>query len=78
MVRLKIVCLPRVAKNGLGTVKGTLSGMMAAELAVSKRSQNLEEFIRHETPKKLPPEPFLSVGANMTMRWKEWLAGKEL
>lgn len=65
-------------QNGLGTVKGTLSGMMAAELAVSKRSQNLEEFIRHETPKKLPPEPFLSVGANMTMRWKEWLAGKEL
>ncbi|MGY0613780.1 NAD(P)/FAD-dependent oxidoreductase [Vibrio sp. FJH11] len=65
-------------QNGLGTVKGTLSGMMAAELAVSKRSPNLEEFIRHETPKKLPPEPFLSVGANMTMRWKEWLAGKEL
>lgn len=65
-------------QNGLGTVKGTLSGMMAAELAVSKRSPNLDEFIRHETPKKLPPEPFLSVGANMTMRWKEWLAGKEL
>ncbi|CAH0526368.1 Gamma-glutamylputrescine oxidoreductase [Allocatenococcus thiocycli] len=73
---------PRVfsasCQNGLGTVHGTLSGMMAAELAVLKSSPNLQEFIQHEMPKKLPPEPFLSLGANMTMRWKEFLAGKEL
>ncbi|OIN09181.1 NAD(P)/FAD-dependent oxidoreductase [Oceanisphaera psychrotolerans] len=65
-------------QNGLGTVKGTLSGMMAAELAVRRQSPLLEEFVSCDAPRRLPPEPFLSVGANMTMRWKEWLAGIEL
>lgn len=65
-------------QNGLGTVKGTLSGMMAAELALQQRSPMLDEFQRYDRPKRLPPEPFLSVGANLTMRWKEWLAGIEL
>ncbi len=65
-------------QNGLGTVKGTLSGMMAAELAVLGRSAMLDEFLEHEQPKHLPPEPFLSLGANMTMKWKEWQAGVEL
>lgn len=65
-------------QNGLGTVKGTLSGMMAAELALGRRSQLLDEFLGYDAPRRLPPEPFLSVGANLTMRWKEWLAGIEL
>lgn len=65
-------------QNGLGTVKGTLSGMLAAELAVSGRSPMLDEFQACAQPSRLPPEPFLSLGANMTMRWKEWQAGIEL
>lgn len=67
-----------VCQNGLGTVKGTLSGMLAAELAVNGRSPLLDEFQACAQPRRLPPEPFLSVGANMTMRWKEWLAGIEV
>ena len=65
-------------QNGLGTVKGTLSGMMVAEQAVLGKSDYLDLFMKHAQPAKLPPEPFLSLGANMTMRWKQWLAGKEL
>ena len=65
-------------QNGLGTVKGTLAGMMAAEQAVLGQSDMLTEFLNHQQPKQLPPEPFLSLGANMTMRWKEWQAGLEL
>ncbi len=65
-------------QNGLGTVKGTLSGMMAAEQAVLGQSEMLTEYLNHQSPKQLPPEPFLSLGANMTMRWKEWQAGIEL
>ncbi|WP_372737106.1 NAD(P)/FAD-dependent oxidoreductase [Neptunomonas sp.] len=65
-------------QNGLGTVKGTLSGMMAAEHAVLGQSEMLSEFLDHQAPSKLPPEPFLSLGANMTMKWKEWQAGIEL
>ncbi|ANG61682.1 oxidoreductase [Marinobacterium aestuarii] len=73
---------PRVwaaaCQNGLGTVKGTLSGMMAAEQAVLGSSPLLTQFLDHQQPRKLPPEPFLSMGANMTMRWKEWQAGIEM
>lgn len=65
-------------QNGLGTVKGTLSGMMAAELAVLKHSTTLDEFMQCDQPKKLPPEPFLTLGAAAVLRWKEWLAGLEL
>ncbi|MCZ2722583.1 hypothetical protein O1D97_13430 [Marinomonas sp. 15G1-11] len=65
-------------QNGLGTVKGTLSGMMAAEQAVLGSSALLETFLNHNAPRVLPPEPFLSIGANVTMRWKEWQAGIEL
>ncbi|SBS32184.1 Gamma-glutamylputrescine oxidoreductase [Marinomonas aquimarina] len=65
-------------QNGLGTVKGTLSGIAAAELAVLGSSDLLTDFLEHQAPSKLPPEPFLSLGANMTMRWKQWQAGKEL
>lgn len=65
-------------QNGLGTVKGTLSGMLAAELALNLRSPQLDDFQASAQPSRLPPEPFLSIGANMTMRWKEWQAGIEL
>lgn len=65
-------------QNGLGTVKGTLAGMMAAEQAVLGKSAMLDQFLSHQAPSKLPPEPFLSIGAKMTMRWKEQLAGIEL
>lgn len=65
-------------QNGLGTVKGTLSGMMAAEQAVLGKSDLLTEFLAHQAPSKLPPEPFLSLGANISMKWKEWQAGIEL
>ncbi|MFT5721769.1 MAG: glycine/D-amino acid oxidase-like deaminating enzyme [Motiliproteus sp.] len=65
-------------QNGLGTVKGTLSGMMAAEQAVLGKSDRLSQFLDHQPPSQLPPEPFLSVGANITMKWKEWQAGIEL
>ena len=65
-------------QNGLGTVKGTLSGMLAVELAVKQDSIELQHFMSQAIPKTLPPQPFLQVGAMANIRWKEWTAGKEL
>ncbi len=65
-------------QNGLGTVKGTLAGMMAAELATGSESDLLRCYQQLDAPKKLPPEPFLGWGANATMRWREYKAGIEL
>ncbi|WP_221800885.1 NAD(P)/FAD-dependent oxidoreductase [Oceanobacter mangrovi] len=66
-------------QNGLGTVKGTLAGMMAAELAAGNANNpELLEFMQTAEPRRLPPEPFLSFGANTVMRIKEWQAGLEV
>jgi glycine/D-amino acid oxidase-like deaminating enzyme len=65
-------------QNGLGTTKGTLAGLLAAELAVNTNNPMLESMLAHEQPSRLPPEPMAWIGANAVMRWKEWRAGNEL
>ena len=65
-------------QNGLGTARGTLNGILAAELASGVSSVYLNSVLAQPAPKKLPPEPFASVGANLYMRWLEFAAGAEL
>ena len=65
-------------QNGLGTAKGTLSGILAAEQASNINSEFLDHMLAAAQPKKLPPEPFSSIGANAYMRWGEYKAGAEL
>jgi glycine/D-amino acid oxidase-like deaminating enzyme len=64
--------------NGLGTVKGTLSGMLAAELAVLGKTDMVADYSNYAPPQKLPPEPFLSLGVKANLIFKEWQAGKEV
>lgn len=64
-------------QNGLGTVRGTLSGIAAAEVALGRPGAAAEAMSGQPAPKRLPPEPFAWIGANATMRWKEWRAGRE-
>jgi len=64
-------------ENGLGTVKSTLAGMLAAELATGNTSRHLEEFNGHAKPSRLPPEPFAWLGINAVIRWQELRAGRE-
>ncbi len=65
-------------QNGLGTARGTFSGVAAADLATGKDSL----FSRHQsgtaTPTRLPPEPFMWLGANARIRWGETAAGREM
>jgi len=65
-------------QNGLGTTKGTLAGMLAADLATGQTSPALQRMTSAAAPKRLPPEPLASIGANATLRWNEFQAGKEL
>jgi glycine/D-amino acid oxidase-like deaminating enzyme len=64
-------------ENGLGTVKSTLAGMMAAELATGTNSRHLEQYIDHPAPSRLPPEPFAWLGINSVIRLQELRAGRE-
>ena len=68
-------------QNGLGTARGTLSGILAADLAsgnLHDNHQSLETMLAMPSPKKLPPEPLATIGANLTLAWREWRAGREL
>ncbi|MBX4949127.1 FAD-binding oxidoreductase [Rhizobium binae] len=64
-------------ENGLGTVKSTLAGMMAADLATGTTSRELEEYMDHAQPSRLPPEPFAWLGINSVIRLQELRAGRE-
>jgi len=66
-----------VCQNGLGTARGTLAGISAAELALGRESDTTRAMLAHAPPRRLPPEPLVSLGANATMAWKEWRAGRE-
>lgn len=65
-------------QNGLGTVMGTLSGKLAAELASGHVSDSVTRLQELPSPRKLPPEPFASMGAKAYLRWLEFRAGREL
>ena len=65
-------------QNGLGAAKGTLSGLLAADLASGETSEHLNALLAEPEPQRLPPEPFASIGAKALMRWGEYNAGTEL
>ncbi|MGP6089472.1 NAD(P)/FAD-dependent oxidoreductase [Antarctobacter jejuensis] len=64
-------------QNGLGTARGTLTGIAAAELACGHGSAITAHFTAEARPKPLPPQPFRQIGANALLRWKEWRARHE-
>lgn len=63
--------------NGLGTARGTLMGIAAAERACGQDSEITEFFAAEGEPTRLPPHPFDTMGANAYLRWKEWQARAE-
>ncbi|MDO5704887.1 MAG: FAD-binding oxidoreductase [Paracoccus sp. (in: a-proteobacteria)] len=64
-------------QNGLGTARGTLTGIGAAELASGVVSDITRHFTAEPEPTRLPPQPFARLGANAYMRWRGWRAGQE-
>ncbi|WP_420328472.1 NAD(P)/FAD-dependent oxidoreductase [Mameliella sp.] len=64
-------------QNGLGTARGTLTGIGAAELACGVESAITRHFTAEARPGRLPPQPFQQIGANAVLRYKEWRARHE-
>ncbi len=65
-------------QNGLGVAKGTLHGMLMADLASGVRSDLLDDVLDQPAPSRLPPEPFASIGAAAVLKWSEYKAGREI
>lgn len=64
-------------QNGLGSVRGTMTGMGAAELACGVESDITRHFTAEAEPTLLPPPPLSTIGANIYLRWQEMKAAKE-
>ena len=64
-------------QNGLGASLGTLSGMLAADLATETPNPHVKTYLDARKPTLLPPEPFSLVGATAYLNYKERQAGKE-
>jgi glycine/D-amino acid oxidase-like deaminating enzyme len=66
-------------QNGLGTTRGTVSGIIAAEMASANCAHSLvPDYQPRAMPDRLFPEPFMTLGARSVIRFKEWRAGREL
>ncbi|WP_163272510.1 NAD(P)/FAD-dependent oxidoreductase [Chelativorans alearense] len=64
-------------QNGLGTTRGTLTGIAAAECASGKSSVITEFFAGQAKPSLLPPAPLAKLGATAYLNWKGWRARRE-
>lgn len=65
-------------ENGLGAVKSTLAGMLAADLATGTASPLLAEMTSYAAPQRLYPDPFMTLGAHARLWWMQRRAGREL
>ena len=70
-------------QNGLGTTRGAIAGIVAAEMATKIDNAKFEpglvpDFQPQLLPSRLFPEPFMTLGARSVIRFREWRAGKEL
>ncbi len=64
--------------NGLGTIKGTLGGKLIVDKACLSNTPQIDKFEKNEQPSKLPPSFITQIGANLKIKSKELVAGKDL
>ena len=57
---------------GIGVPRGTISGKLLAEYALGSESDLIRDVQAISGPKRLPPEPFLSLGVGARLRWHRW------
>ena len=64
--------------NGVGIARGTVCGMLLADLIVGKGSELLNIMLRAGRPDQLPPEPFLGWGVKANFAYRRHRAGLEM
>ena len=66
-------------QNGLGLSRGTLAGIISAELASERTEDSLvPDYRAGPAPWRLYPEPFMTLGARGVIRFQVWRAGREV
>jgi glycine/D-amino acid oxidase-like deaminating enzyme len=63
--------------NALGLTKGTISGILAADLAAGQDNPLIADMEALGKPSWLPPRPFLDIGVQARLAWELWNARAE-
>jgi len=66
-----------VCQNAVGVTKGTIGGILAADMATGQDNPLIADMVSLGTPQSLPPRPFLDLGVRAKMAWEIWRARAE-
>ena len=66
-----------VCQNAVGVTKGTIGGILAADLACGEDNPLIADMESLGTPDRLPPRPFLDLGVRAKFAWEIWRARAE-
>ncbi|MEM9009958.1 MAG: FAD-binding oxidoreductase [Pseudomonadota bacterium] len=61
-----------VCQNAVGVTKGTIGGLLAADLATGRDNPLIEDMLSLGEPTPLPPRPFLDIGVRARFAWELW------
>jgi glycine/D-amino acid oxidase-like deaminating enzyme len=61
-----------VCQNAVGVTKGTIGGLLAADMACGIDNPLIADMASLGTPGKLPPRPFLDLGVVAREKWELW------
>lgn len=59
-----------VCQNAVGATKGTIAGILAADMACGEDNPMIADMESLGTPNKLPPRPFLDLGVRARFAWE--------
>jgi glycine/D-amino acid oxidase-like deaminating enzyme len=61
-----------VCQNSIGVTMGTISGVLAADLAAGRENYLIDDLERLGTPSRLPFRPLVEVGVRARFAWDLW------
>jgi glycine/D-amino acid oxidase-like deaminating enzyme len=61
-----------VCQNAIGVTKGTIAGLLAADLACGEDNPLIADMEAQGTPDRLPPRPALDLGVRANLAWELW------
>lgn len=67
-----------VCQNAVGVTKGTISGLLAADMACGVDNALIGHMRQLGAPNRLPPQPFCGLGVRARMAWELWRARGEV
>jgi len=59
-----------VCQNAVGVTKGTIGGLLAADMACGLDNPLIRDMQALGRPDRLPPQPFLDLGVRMRLAWE--------